>query len=238
MADVTSSYQILIVDNKQFRDATTEALFQQIAESINWTSDYIDPDPLGTIIVSMHTEAALQADLGPGWVLCDGDSVVGSAYEALTGNTTAPDFRGRFLRGANDGGSAAGTRADAFANPVNQSPGDVQADAFGSHSHVHRLPSNETATRSPDAARALFESTSDVNKYICDEAGFPNPGSLATSTVNLRAIKVTSQTNVHTGITDGSSSDPDIKGSISIPAPVTTETAPLCYLVNYFIRIN
>lgn len=61
-----------------------------------------------------------------GWVAADGDN-------------STPDMRGMFLRGLNDFGSAAGSRADGNQDPsgAGRTLGDYQADAFASHTHSY-----------------------------------------------------------------------------------------------------
>ncbi len=87
-------------------------------------------NPLGMIVSSMLTEAQYQALNGPGWVLADGRSVVGSAYAVLTGNTVAPDLRGQVLRGKNN------SRADGQQDPAGEiALGTQQPDAIIQHTH-------------------------------------------------------------------------------------------------------
>ena len=58
------------------------------------------------------------------------------AYQTVTGNSTIPDLRGIFIRGSNNGGSAAGTRADGNQNPDGTlSPGTFTAYKTGAHVH-------------------------------------------------------------------------------------------------------
>lgn len=54
--------------------------------------------PIGTIIQAFLSEPQLQKQMGAGWVLCDGRSVVGSNYHQLGIGGNVPDCRGRFLR--------------------------------------------------------------------------------------------------------------------------------------------
>ena len=80
--------------------------------------------PVGTIIHSMLSTAQFATEYGDNWVLADGRSVTCTKYASVTGSSTIPDMRGRFLRGkgANnpDGDLALGT---------------YSADKFGSHNH-------------------------------------------------------------------------------------------------------
>ena len=58
---------------------------------------------LGTTVDSILTLVQFQALHGAGWVLSDGQNIVGSALHALTGQTTVADFRGEFKRGLDNG---------------------------------------------------------------------------------------------------------------------------------------
>lgn len=88
-----------------------------------------------------------------GWLYCDGSAVsrssyaslyaaVGDAFGAGDGSTTfnLPDFRGRFLRGQDDGAGTdpdAGSRtAMASGGNTGDNVGSVQADELKSHTHT------------------------------------------------------------------------------------------------------
>jgi hypothetical protein len=91
---------------------------------------------VGDVVSSLLAEAQFQVIRGNGWVLADGRSVAGSQYQVITGASTIPDLRGVFLRGRNDGGSAAGARNDGNQNPDGTLPlGTFQGDMFASHNH-------------------------------------------------------------------------------------------------------
>jgi hypothetical protein len=95
---------------------------------------------IGDIVASLLAEAQFQAARGQGWVLADGRSAAGSMYQTVTGQSAIPDLRGVFLRGRNDGGSAAGVRNDGKQNPDPILPlGGYQADMFASHNHGSTL---------------------------------------------------------------------------------------------------
>lgn len=86
--------------------------------------------PIGTVISSMLTEVQFQAINGTTWILADGRSIVGSQYATATGNTTAPDLRGQYIRGKNNG------RVDGNQDPAGERTlGTFQADAFENHFH-------------------------------------------------------------------------------------------------------
>jgi hypothetical protein len=81
----------------------------------------------------MLTTTQFATQYGDNWVLADGRSVTGTLYASVTGLSTVPDMRGRFLRGK-------GT-----SNP----DGDLTLGAFtssktASHDHAqnHQSPNN------------------------------------------------------------------------------------------------
>jgi hypothetical protein len=85
--------------------------------------------PVGTIIHSMLTVAQFESEYGTNWVIADGRSVTGTLYATVTGNTTIPDMRGRFLRGKNNGGTT---------NPDGDlALGTLSADKYTSHTHSY-----------------------------------------------------------------------------------------------------
>ena len=54
--------------------------------------------PVGTIVASVTPYSKLPSNE---WVPADGREIIGSKYQGLTGNQSAPDLRGVFLRGIN-----------------------------------------------------------------------------------------------------------------------------------------
>jgi hypothetical protein len=102
-------------------------------------SNFLPGQTLGAIGDYKHsslTEPQFQTIYGTGWVLVDGRNVAGSAWATLTGQTVLPDGRGQFLRGANNGGSAAGTRADGNQNPDGTALHGFQSDQVVAHTHT------------------------------------------------------------------------------------------------------
>jgi microcystin-dependent protein len=108
-----------------------------------------------------------------GWLYCDGSSVLIDDYPSLYaaigtrfGQADAthfniPDFRGRFLRGADDGAGndpdAAGRTAMATGGNTGDNVGSVQADAFESHTHT------QADGNAPSVAGSLTYNLSSVN---------------------------------------------------------------------------
>lgn len=111
-----------------------------------------DPNPVGTTIDSILTEAQFQNEFSSDWVLADGRSVAGSQYETVTGNATIPDFRGQFKRGKNNG------RSDGNENP----DGDVALGTFQDmeiQSHRHRVFASTGAQSGSTQAENTSNST-------------------------------------------------------------------------------
>lgn len=89
---------------------------------------------IGEIKSSMLTLTQMQNLYGSGWVLCDGGSCAGSIYENITSNSTVPDLRAAFLRGA-------GTSTQ-FTQNHTTTLGGVEDDAIQSHTHESQLSTN------------------------------------------------------------------------------------------------
>lgn len=83
---------------------------------------------IGDIKFSFLTESQFQAEFDTTWILADGRSVVGSDYATLSGNTTAPDMRGRYPRMKDH---SAGVNPDGELDL-----GDLQADTYTEHNHT------------------------------------------------------------------------------------------------------
>lgn len=97
--------------------------------------------PVGTVLHSMLSVAQFQAQYGTNWVLADGSSCTGTKYASVTGATTLPDMRGRFLRGKSH---ASGNNPDG-----DLALGTYTADRTGPHNHQQRV---RLGTSSVDAS--------------------------------------------------------------------------------------
>ena len=85
---------------------------------------------IGEVRSSILGETIFQSVHGSGWVLMDGRDITGSDLHGLTGMTDAPDGRGMFMRGKNNG------RSDGQENPEGElSLGVHQVDQVGPHNH-------------------------------------------------------------------------------------------------------
>lgn len=92
--------------------------------------------PVGTILPCMLTETQFHAQLGnpipTTWILADGRDITNTTLQKISGYTLAPDLRGRFIRGKDNG---AGKNPDG-----DLSLGTYQADQFGAHNHNFNDP--------------------------------------------------------------------------------------------------
>lgn len=129
MTDVAASSIKVQQEAIQFNQPVSEASLDSIAGLANYLREIIMP--IGSVVASMLTESDFQAQTTnptpERWVLADGRNVAGSAYEALTGNSTIPDLRAVFLRGKDNGRGL-------FTNlPL----GDFQPDTVKLHHHSY-----------------------------------------------------------------------------------------------------
>lgn len=171
---------------------------------------------LGDVQESTLTEAQFQAERDATWILGDGRSIVGSHLHQLTGLTNAPDFRGVFRRGKNNG------RADAYADPDGERViGSVQADATARPT----TPFTGTTTGSGSHNHT-------VNNANYGDSGSDNPSNTNTFATELPGAG-TNRTN-----TLGSSPGGDHTHGISITGGGDLETRPNNVAVNVFIKIN
>jgi len=92
--------------------------------------------PVGAYLEADITEAQFQSQMGTNWVLADGRSAVGSAYEALTGKANIPDVRGTYKRMKDN---ARGL--DPAGDP---NLGTYQEDRFQGHHHNQRVTSHDS----------------------------------------------------------------------------------------------
>lgn len=124
--------------------------------------------------------------------------------------TAVPDLRGMVLRGANNGGSSAGTRADGNQDPAgNFAPGTYEADQFASHNH-----GGGTGGQSADHTHSISTQNSVGGSFPITSGG--------TGTINIFQN------------TNGTSND----HTHAIGAQGSAETRVKAVIVNHFIRIN
>lgn len=128
MTDTAKTNAPQQVEAARFRSAISESLLQQMQGNINLLLSVALP--VGSIIHSLLTESQFQAIVGTGWIMADGRNVSTSEFASVTGYTTVPDLRGLFLRGKNNGRSAATGNPDG-----DLGLGTGQDDGFESHFH-------------------------------------------------------------------------------------------------------
>lgn len=131
MANIPGAYSKVQVEETEFRSSTGNKVMTKIGAIINKAIDDTIELPLGSIEMSMVTEAQFQSLRNAGWVLCDNRSIVGSALNLLTGQTNATDGRGRFSRGK-DNGRGLDPNGD---SPINT----LRAQSLKIHSHAVSL---------------------------------------------------------------------------------------------------
>lgn len=105
------------------------------------------------------------------WVPADGRSIAGSQLATITGNSNAPDLRGRFVRGLNEiysVGEPALNKSTADPDGDNRKPGDYQGDVLGYHSH----PASGHIMGSVCGSNGTHDVDGGSDKWNCD----PNLG--------------------------------------------------------------
>lgn len=140
MSDIAGAYVKAQAEETSFRASISSGLIQKIGATINQALTGSLPLPLGSIECSVLNENQFQALRNDGWVLCKGQSIVGSQLNILTSATNAPDNRGRINRG-----KAYASGNDPHGNP---SVGAVFADTFASHTHSGSLSSSDAIVTS------------------------------------------------------------------------------------------
>jgi hypothetical protein len=87
MTDIGDSTTPIQIEGATTRRPVSESLVQGIGGAIN---KLFKRPGLGTIVSSALSLVDFQAENGPGWVLCDGSSIVGSDLHSTYGVTNAP----------------------------------------------------------------------------------------------------------------------------------------------------
>lgn len=193
-----------------------------------------DLNPVGMIVASMLTEAQFQNLNGTSWVLAYGQSIVGSSYATITGNTLAPDLRGRALAAADNMGGGQGnvltTGTGGFGASRNTIGGIGGVDAHtltvaqsGTTAHAHTAPfhTHDEGIR--------FSPTGTY--YITEVAGDGTPQSLAAPPA------AGPQTSWSRGKT-GNQSNTAINAATAADASAAHPNVQPTMIVNYFIKIN
>lgn len=134
MTDIAPSFALIQQESLQTDQPASEAALSALGGLANGIFSLLFP--VGTVVDSMLTEMQfhnLTGNPNPSiWVLCNGQDVSGSAYATATGFSSAPDLRGIFRRGKNNG------RSDGNQNPDGELPlGTYTADKFLSHTHIY-----------------------------------------------------------------------------------------------------
>lgn len=179
-----------------------------------------DLNPVGMIVSSMLTEAQFQALNGTSWVLAYGQSIAGSAYAQITGNSTAPDLRGRVVAGLdNMGGSAA--------NRLTAGGSGIAATTLGAvgGAQTHTLDTSQM----PSHAHGVNESPHSHGMAMYGQSIDLNPGS------NRFRLQYTNDGGTNISQSFGTSTGISIQNNGSSAAHQNTQPT---MVANYFIKIN
>jgi hypothetical protein len=198
--------------------------------------------PVGTLVHASLTTGQFTAEVDGGtWALADGSSAVGTDWATVTGKTTLPDARGRFLR------------AKSHASGVNPA-GDlaldaVTADTVVSHDHAMNHSHTFSATTS-SAGQHTHELAADVTSndlLLPYSIGLGNTHFLAVrrelttdpdyvlrGTATAPSLGVTGFTGSHTHTVSGTTST----HSTNTGATGSSETAPKYITENVLIKVN
>lgn len=125
MTDTAPSFLAVQQESITFNEPVSESAITSIAALANALR--VIMLPIGSVVDSLLTEAQWHMEVGDAtrWVIADGRSVSGSAYQILTGNANVPDITGSFRR------------AQGASNPDGVLPlGTFTAAKFLSHTHT------------------------------------------------------------------------------------------------------
>jgi hypothetical protein len=117
-------------------------LIEKVAATINQVLSTMEPLPVGYVERTFLTQAEFfVARNSTDWMLCNGQSCVGTAYGTLTGNTTVPNAQARFFR-MKDYGSGHASGGDVAI-------GTDVGDTYKTHSHAVSVTTDAMAVANP-----------------------------------------------------------------------------------------
>lgn len=215
MSNVSPSLNFVQQEALQYNKPTSEASVTQIAALANALREIILP--VGSVVASMLNQADFHTQNGSStrWLLCNGQSCVGSSYQTLTGNANVPDLQGIFIRGKN------GARSTGTGNPDGDlALGTYSADRNQSHTHTdagHTHGVTQTA-HAHSIGAGVFGVSGGSGAILSAADANPNTAFYNTQTANATITIAT--------------------GNASINASGGGDSAPRNVTMNYFIRIN
>lgn len=106
---------------------------------------------LGCIVASVLAEKDFQQANGDAWALCQGQSIAGSKLAEATGAQNAPDLRGVFLRGRNDGRFPSTGKGEVAEHNL----GAYTPDTVGPHQHKIMVAGSSTQPGGPTISSAI-----------------------------------------------------------------------------------
>ena len=222
MADVESSSEKVQAEPYAFRrPASEEAMFEP-ASLLNYVREMMMP--VGSVVASVLDEATFQAEnnsILTRWCLANGQSVLGSKYQTLTGEPNAPDLRGIMIRGANNGRSTTNGNGDGDISVLTYS-----VDRLKPHTHTITDPGHNHTPTDPGHAHPLSAAIG-LTDLIYDSdnilRAYSNANIALTLTINSKKTGISLQNN-QAGIVVDVSGDGD--------------GAPRNITLNWFVRIN
>jgi len=202
----------------------SEHAMYTLASLLNYIRESISP--VGTVVASMLDESTFQAqnDSSPiRWVLADGQSVIGSKYQTLTGQANVLDLRGIMVRAAN------GDRDDDLGDPANAAVLAYNADRNKSHTHSVTDPGHVHGINEHGGHTHLFNQPISLTPFRYDDDDkFPFTYDAHGVTDPLTMAGLTK-----TGITIKKNS-----AGVIINTSGGGDSAPRNVTVNWFVRIN
>lgn len=127
MSDIAPDSLKIQQESVQTTAPVSESSLSAMGGAINYLLS--NAAQVGDIVPSALDEPTFQAQRDTTWVLCDGRSVIGSVFQALTSLTNIPDFRGTVPRGK-DNGRGLDPHGDLTI-------GTYEPDQFASHVHSY-----------------------------------------------------------------------------------------------------
>lgn len=145
---------------------------------------------VGSVQQTFLSAVEFESIMGTDWVLADGRDVSGSLYETITGNSTAPDVRGLFLRTV--GGNANATIGGSQGEDVNQ--GSISASSNSTGAHTHNMWSFSGATLSGGGSNIPINQSSSNSSQATQSAGSHNHTITISAGSETRPVNITVNT--------------------------------------------
>lgn len=178
--------------------------------------------PPGTVVAFMGETAPA------GWLMCDGREIESKhiTLRAMFSNNRTPNLRGRFLKGAGEGGGHNAIRLDQFDKTT---LGAYQSQSFISHNHGRGSLNTRNGDGVHEHTRVLLSvgSGGNSNQHGISRQQTSSSGSVVTYTSGTGHALIRN---------DGSGHRHTIEGSTDNAGNSAEETKPNNFGVNYIIK--